>query len=161
MKKPVISLIACIGRNRELGYENDLIWKIPDDMAYFKAMTKGHAIIMGQRTFESIGRALPGRTNIVLSDDANFNPSDVIVARTMDEALKQAKDKETDEIFFIGGAFVYSQSIKFADKIYLTIVDDEAQADAFFPEYSDFDKLEKKSKGSYKGIDYNFVILSK
>jgi len=161
MKKPVISLIACIGKNRELGFKNDLIWKIPEDLAYFREVTKGHVVIMGQKTFESIGRPLPNRTNIVLSDDPNFSPQGITTVRSMNEAINQAEKIEDDEIFFIGGAYVYSQAIKFADKLYLTLVEDSAQADVFFPEYPSYKLLEKKGKGEYKGIKYEYLILTR
>ena len=157
----IISLIACVGNNRELGYKNDLIWKIPEDLAYFKKITKGHAVIMGQKTYESIGHPLPNRTNIVLSDNMDFHPDGVLVARSMDEAIEVAKENEKEEIFFIGGAFVYSQSIKFADKLYLTLVDASAPADAFFPDYSDFSILENVGSGEYKGISYKYVLCQK
>lgn len=161
MKKITISLIACVGKNRELGYKNDLIWKIPEDLAYFKQITNGKPIIMGQKTFESIGRPLPNRENIVLSKDKNFSPIGVRVAGSLDEALGIAKKLEKDEIFFIGGGFVYSQAIKIADKLYLTEVEDTAPADVFFPDYSDFDSIEKVGIGEYKGIKYSFLILTK
>ncbi len=161
MKRPIISIIACIGKNRELGYNNDLIWKIPEDLKYFKSVTSGHVVIMGQRTYESIGRALPERTNIVLSDKADFAPSDAIVARSMDDALSKANEYEEVEIFFIGGAYVYSQAIEFADRLYLTLVDDSAHADSFFPKYDEYVELEKVDQGSYKGIKYKFIVLEK
>ncbi len=156
-----ISLIACIGKNRELGYKNDLIWKIPDDLKYFKKMTKGHVVIMGQKTFESIGRALTGRINIVLSRSDNFSPSGVLVVGSMDQALDKARAVGDKEIFFIGGANVYSQAIKFADKLYLTLVDKNAKADVFFPDYTEFKTIEKVGKGEYKGIGYEYLILTK
>jgi dihydrofolate reductase len=161
MKKPIISLIACIGKNRELGYKNDLIWKIPEDLAYFKKTTQGHVVIMGQRTFESIGRPLPNRVNIVLSDEKKFKSKSVLVARSMDEAIDIARQKEKAEVFFIGGAYVYSQAIKFADKLYLTQVHESSKADVFFPDYSDFKQVEKVGQGEYKGIRYEYLILTK
>ena len=157
----IISLIACVGNNRELGYKNDLIWKIPEDLAYFKKTTKDHVIVMGQRTYESIGRPLPERINIVLSDDLSFHPDGVMVARSMDEVMELAKKHEKKEMFFIGGAFVYSQAIKFADKLYLTLVDEVAPADVFFPDYDDFEALEKVGEGRYKDIDYEYMIYAK
>jgi len=159
--KPLISLIACIGKNRELGYKNDLIWKIPEDMNYFKKTTRGHVVVMGQKTYQSIGKPLAGRINIVLSDDKKFSPEGVVIARSMDEALELARQNEKKEIFFIGGAYVYSQAIKFADKLYLTQVDDSAKADAYFPNYLKFKIIEKVGEGEYKGIKYAFLILKK
>lgn len=156
-----ISLIACIGKNRELGYKNDLIWKIPEDLAYFKKITKGHAVVMGQKTFESIGKVLPGRINIVLSRSDNFSPTGVSVARSMNDALELAKHKEKEEVFFIGGGNVYSQAIGFADKLYLTIVDSSAKADVFFPDYSEFKTIEKVGKSEYKGIGYEYLVLTR
>jgi dihydrofolate reductase len=159
--KQIISLIACVGKNRELGYKNDLIWKIPEDLEYFKRVTSGHPIIMGLKTYFSIGRPLPDRVNIVLSDDPKFSADGIKVAKSMEEALKIAEATQSNEVFFIGGGFVYSQAIKIADKLYLTLVDDSANADVYFPDYSQFTKVEKIGAGEYKEIAYKYLVFTK
>jgi dihydrofolate reductase len=158
--KPEISLIACIGKNRELGYKNDLIWKIPEDLKYFRDATTGKPVIMGLNTYYSIGKPLPNRLNIVLSDK-EVEIDGVSIARTLEDALRIARESKPSELFFIGGAYVYSQAIKIADKLYLTLIDDTSNADVYFPEYSDFKVVEKLGQGEYNRIKYEFLILKK
>lgn len=162
----IVSLIAAIGKNRELGKGNQLLFKIPEDMKFFKEKTNGHPIIMGRKTWESIGRALPNRTNIVISRDAN-NISDsnnqVIAASSIENAIARARDVDGgEEIFIIGGAQIYQQAIQFADKIYLTAVDaEDKDADAFFPDYSEFKKINSTRKSSDGNYSYAFIDLSR
>jgi len=132
--KPRVSLIAAIGKNREIGKDNQLLWHISDDLKRFKALTTGHPVIMGRKTFESIGRPLPNRTNIVVTRNADWVHQEVLVAHTMEEALSLAAEHGS-EAFVIGGEEIYKQAIPFADKLYLTLIEDEKEADAFFPEY--------------------------
>ena len=160
-KKVLISIIASVGKNRELGKDNDLIWKIPEDLKYFKKVTLGHPVIMGEKTFHSIGRSLPGRTNIVLSRNAEFSCKDCIAAGSIKDAIETARKIEGKEIFFIGGASVYGQAIDLADKIYLTIIDAEGDADVFFPDYSKFKKTKQVGGGSFMGISYRFIVFEK
>lgn len=157
-----ISLIAAIGKNRELGEGNKLIWKIPDDLKRFKEKTSGHPIIMGRKTFESIGRVLPNRTNIIVSRDSSYKVEGAIVVGSIDSALEQAKAKDSNEIFIIGGAKVFEQVINNADKLYLTKINSEApMADAFFPDYSSFKKIISIEKHNEDGLEYEFVNLEK
>lgn len=160
-KKVLISIIASVGKNRELGKDNDLIWKIPEDLKYFKKVTLGHPVIMGEKTFCSIGRPLPGRTNIVLSRNKDFSCDGCTIARSMEEAIKAARRIESEEMFFIGGASVYKQAINLADKIYLTVIDDEKKADVFFPDYSKFKKSKQVGGGNFKGISYKFMVFER
>src|SRR3989339_1909435 len=141
----MISIIAAIDKNRALGYQNKLLVHLPEDLAYFKKITSGHPVIMGQNTYVSIGRALPNRVNIVLSKNKDFQAQDCVVFDDLNKALEFAKSKNDNEIFFIGGASVYEQAIKLVDKIYLTIIDQEYQADVWFPDYSNF-KIIKETK---------------
>jgi len=133
-----ISLIAVIGKNRELGRGNKLLFQIPEDMKFFREKTKGHAIIMGRKTYESIGHPLPNRTNIIITRDSRYmihDPS-VRVVNSIDEALEYGKSVEKSEVFVIGGAQIYSLAMSYADKLYLTLVDSEVpDADALFPAY--------------------------
>lgn len=161
MNKPIISLIAAIGKNRELGLRNKLLWDIPEDMAHFKSVTLGHAVIMGQKTFESIGHALHGRTNIVLSRDPNFIADKCIVVDSIERALHEARQVEKEEIFFIGGASVYEQALGLADKLYLTLIHDEREADVYFPDYSTFIDRKKTGSGISSGIKFEFWEIKK
>lgn len=148
-----ISMIAAIGKNRALGLKNQLLWDIPEDMKHFRETTKGHPVIMGRKTFESIGRPLPNRTNIIVSRDQNYQQEGCITCTSIEEAIKEAKKHHSDEIFIIGGAQIYEQGMAFTDKLYLTVVDDEPTADAFFPDYSAFSKVISEKcmhNGKYK-----------
>ncbi len=161
MKKPIISLIAAIGKNRGLGFRNKLLWDIPEDMAHFKSVTMGHAVIMGQKTFESIGHALHGRANIVLSRDPNFIADKCIIVDSIEKALREARQVEKEEIFFIGGASIYEQALGLADKLYLTLIGDEREADVYFPDYSAFIDRKKTGSGISNGIKFEFWEIRK
>ena len=157
-----ISIIAAIGSNRELGKDNKLLWHIPEDMHHFKQITWGHPVIMGRRTYESIGHPLESRINIVLTKDpADLKDHDVLTAHTIEEAVSLGESRDTREIFFIGGGEIYHQAIKLADKLYLTVVAGKFDADTYFPDYSDFQKVLFKKEGKYKEYNYTFLELSK
>ena len=144
MNNPTISAVAAIGKNRELGKNGKLIWNIAEDMKHFKEITSGHAVIMGRKTYESIGRPLSNRTNIIITRNSDFTAQGCIVVQSIDEAISEAKKYDTQEVFIIGGGEIYKQAINLTNKLYLTIVNESAQADTFFPEYSDFSLFEKK-----------------
>lgn len=157
-----ISLIAVIGKNRELGRGNQLIFQIPEDMKFFREKTKGHVVIMGRKTYESIGHPLPNRTNIIITRDSRYmihDPS-VRVVNSIDEALEYGKSVEKSEVFVIGGAQIYQLAIPFADKIYLTVVNEIVKdADAFFPDYTEFKKVLFERPSRDKNYSYTFVDL--
>ncbi len=169
----MILLIACINKNRGLGFKNQLLYKIPEDLIFFKEKTAGHAVIMGKKTFESIGRPLPNRTNIIVTRDENFKAEQCVVCHSVDEALQKAsaspslspplrgEDEGGGEIFIIGGAQIYAQTIDKADRLYLTIVADVKKADAFFPAYDAFKQSSIISKGEHKGLKYQILEFSK
>jgi dihydrofolate reductase len=127
----IISLIAAMDENRGLGRENKLLCHLPADLKHFKALTLGKPIIMGRKTYQSIGRALPGRLNIVLSKQMN-TIDDVTVVDSLHQALLLTTD--SDEIFIIGGAKVFEEALPLAHQIYLTIIHAQLEADVFFPE---------------------------
>src|SRR3989344_3567649 len=141
MKESIISIIAAIGKNRELGKNNKLLWHIPEDLKRFKQLTFGHVIILGRKTYQSIGHTLLNRTNIIITRNTNFSISGAIITHSLDEALKIAKQKEKEEIFIIGGGLIYKEAINIADKLYLTLVDSTFDADTFFPDYSRFKNI--------------------
>lgn len=141
---PIINIIAAIGQNRELGKNNKLLWHYPEDMKHFRAKTSGHVVIMGRKTYQSIGRLLPNRTNIIITRNPDFKIEGAIVVHSLPQALERAKREEKEEIFIIGGAQIYQEAMPKADKIYLTLVPGTYDADAFFPDYSDFKKIVSK-----------------
>ncbi len=154
----MISIIAAIGENRELGKNNALLWDIPEDMQHFRAKTKGHAVIMGRKTYESIGHMLPDRPNIVVTKDKAWQPIEpVLIAHSLEDAIAVAKTKEREEIYIIGGASIYEQAVTIADKLYLTIVHRTfPDADTYFPKYERFTKLLNQKEGSGNGYTYTF-----
>lgn len=156
-----ISMIAAIALNRALGRDNKLLWNIPEDMKYFMAVTKGHAVIMGRLTFESIGRPLPHRVNIVITKDKLYKASGAVVCHSLEEAVEYGKQKETNEIFIIGGGQIYEQGMRFADRLYLTIVEGTFEADTFFPDYTDFNKIVSKKESKDATYTYTFLTLEK
>lgn len=156
-----ISLIAAISKNRVLGKGNDLIYKIPDDQKRFREITTGHVIIMGRKTFESIGRPLPNRTNIIITHNQNFSAPGCIVVKSLDEALNEAKKVETDEIFIVGGGQIFAEALPFANKLFLTIVDEDAEGDVYFPDYSAFNKITFEEEKTFNGLKYKNVNLEK
>lgn len=162
MKTPRISIIAAIGKNRELGKNNNLIWRIRDDLKRVKELTTGHPIIMGKKTYESIGRPLPNRTNIVLTQDKDHAPEGCVMVHSLDEAFEKAREVEEEEIFIFGGSYVYTQTIDMADRLYLTLIEDtDADADTFFPEYTKFTKVIEKEEHTQGDLAYSWVTLEK
>ncbi|MFZ2593462.1 MAG: dihydrofolate reductase [Minisyncoccia bacterium] len=163
--KPRISIIAAIGKNRELGKAGSekLLWHIPEDFAHFKKITLGKPVIMGLNTFRSLGKPLPGRMNIVLSKEPLVIEGVTVVA-SFQEAYAEAQKAGTDEIFNIGGASIYAQGLQDADRLYLTLIDaDFADADVFFPAYETlFTRTVKPpvTSGNEK-FCYQFVTLEK
>ena len=158
-----ISLIAVISKGkRAVGTKNGLLWNIPGDLPRFKKLTTGHTIVMGRKTYESIGRPLPDRTNIVITRNPDFKPEGVIVTSSIENALKIAKEKEQNgEIFVIGGGEIYKQALPFVDRLYLTIVDDEPVADTFFPDYSVFKKEIFKEEHPESTPTFTYLTLEK
>lgn len=129
----MVTIIAAIANNNVLGKDNQLIWHIPADLKRFKKETSGHHIIMGRKTFESLGRALPNRVNVIISRNLNYPaPGGCIVVSSLEEALEVAKNDTTP--FIIGGAQIYSEAIKIADKLDITHVYHDFEGDVFFPE---------------------------
>lgn len=130
----MISLIAAIGKNYELGKKNTLLWNMPRDMTHFRDTTRGHTVIMGQKTYESMGRSLPNRRNIVVTKNPEFKAEGVEVSNSLEDTVNLFKNSE-EEVFVIGGGEIYRQTIENADRLYITHVDVSfPDADTFFPE---------------------------
>lgn len=128
-----LALIAAVARNGVIGRGGEMPWRIPADLRYFKATTMGKPIVMGRRTFESIGKALPGRANIVVTRTADFTASGIEVAADLDQALAIAVGTGADEIMVIGGGEIYAAVLPHADRLYLTEVHMDAEGDVHFP----------------------------
>ncbi len=162
MNKVKVSIISAIAKDRGIGKDNKLLIHLSSDLKHFKKITKGHVIIMGQATYESIGHPLPNRINIILSLDNNYKVPNCFVFNSLSKALEFAREKEKEEIFFIGGASIYKQAIEFADKLYLTLIDKVFRADTYFPDYSNFKKIIKE-EGPFRenGVQYKFIELIK
>ena len=162
-KKPRLSVIAALATNRVIGIENRLPWRLPEDLAHFKALTLGHPILMGRKTFESLGRPLPGRTNIVITRNPDYCQDGYLVAASIPAAIARCAD--ADEIFFIGGAELYAQAIPLADRLYLTEVHIDAEGDAWFPDYdrSAFREVSRASHRGQKGdpLGFEFVVYER
>lgn len=159
MVTPKISIIAAISSNKALGKNGKIPWHISEDLKRFKSVTSGHVVIMGRKTFESIGRPLPSRINIVVTRVTNYQAAGCLVTHSLDQAIKIAKQKEKKEIFIIGGGQIYEQAISLADKLYLTIVEGNFEADTFFPDYSQFKKVTFEQSGESGNFKYKFLDL--
>jgi dihydrofolate reductase len=153
-----VSLVAAMGKNRELGFHNKLPWHLPDDLKRFKEVTRGHAVIMGRKTFESIGRPLPQRKNIVITRNATYAAPGCSVVHSIEDALREAADDA--EIFVIGGAEIYKLALPYANKMYLTFVEAAPQADAYFPEFnkSDWNVVREEAHAADAAHPYPFVF---
>ena len=158
----MIALVVAMAENRVIGKDNQLIWRLPADLKFFKNLTTGHPIIMGRKTFESIGKPLPNRTNIVITRQQDFEAEGCLVAHSLSEALMMAQQMDSD-IFVIGGAEIYKQAMFLADTIYLTEVHHEFEGDTFFPEIDTLLWIEtdrKEHQADEKNpYDYAFVTL--
>ena len=161
-----LGLIAAVARNGAIGKDNALLWHLPEDLKFFKRTTLGHPVIMGRKTFESIGRALPGRHNIVITRNAAWRHDGVDVAASLDAALALLADSTeplADEPFVIGGGEIYAQALPRADVIVLTEVDAEFDGDTFFPAWdrAAFIEAARESHTSPQGWPYHFVTYQR
>ena len=156
--------MAAIAANNALGKDNQLIWHLPADLKRFKKTTLNHAVIMGRKTYESLGKPLPNRTNILITRDKNYKAEGCVVAKSLKEALKAAL-KVDENPFILGGADIYTQAMPFADKLDITYVHHQFDADVFFPE---IDKTiwKETSRENFKAdennkYDYSFVTFER
>jgi Dihydrofolate reductase len=158
----MISLIVAMAKNQVIGKGGQLPWQLPADLAYFKRLTTGHPVIMGRNTFESIGKPLAGRKNIVITRDSNFQKEGCIILRSLDAALDFCNGKE---VFVIGGAQIYREFLPYADRLYITFINEAFAGDSFFPEF-DWSawRLISKIKGDkneQNPYDFSFLIYEK
>jgi len=161
----MISIIAAIGKNNELGKKNDLLFKLPADMKHFKEITSGHPVIMGRKTFESIGKILPNRRNIVITRDSNYKKENIEIAHSLNDAIFIFNNND-EEVFIIGGGEIYKQVFELADKLYITHIDaEDKDADTFFPEiipivWNEVSRQEHK-KDEKNPYAYTFSVYKK
>lgn len=153
----MISIIAAIGKNNELGKDNELVFHIKEDMQFFKNTTTNHSVVMGKKTFNSIGKPLPNRTNYVVTHHPENLPKEIKVISDLNDFLEKNKSSE-EEVFIIGGATIYQTALPYAKRLYLTEVDKTAPADTFFPTFnqSDYTKTILK-KGTENDLKYQIV----
>ena len=156
----MISLIAAVAKNRVIGKDNQLLWHLPEDMRYFRETTRGKAVIMGRKTWESLPdsfRPLPGRHNIVVSRNPSYQATGATLVTSLDEA--KSKAGEANEVFIIGGAELYKQAMQIADRLYLTEIANNFEGDAFFPEVLPqvWEEISRKSQQGTSGLEFSFV----
>lgn len=152
IKKPIISIVAAMAKNRVIGKDNGMPWHLPADLKHFKAVTLGKPIIMGRKTYESIGRPLPGRQNIVISRNPDYQLAGCDTVTSFQAAMQLVD--QVEEVMIVGGGFLYSQVLPVANKLYLTLIDLEVDGDTQFPEYEQLSLTEVKRK-SYQADDKN------
>ncbi len=162
--KPKVNIVVAITKkDAAIGNGGKLLFRISDDLKRFKALTRGHPVIMGRKTFESIGRPLSERTNIVITRNSDFRAEGVVIAKSLEEAVQKAGALDS-EIFVIGGGEIYKQALPLTDKLYLTIVESDAAGDVFFPDWrKDFTKetFREERRDEKTGLKYAWVNLER
>jgi dihydrofolate reductase len=160
----LISLLVAMDANRLIGKDNQLPWHLPQDLAYFKKTTLNHKIVMGRKTFESIGRPLPGRENIIVTRDQNYSQEECLVLHSIEDII-ELSDQSDEEIFVIGGAEIFQQILPYSDRLYITHIYHEFDGDTFFPETKEEEwemvKSEKGIRDEKNPYDYEFVVYEK
>ncbi|MDF2958422.1 MAG: dihydrofolate reductase [Paenibacillus sp.] len=160
-----ISMIYAMDEQRGIGIDNKIPWRLPEDMAFFRRTTSGHTVLMGRKTYESIGKPLPKRRNVILTRDSRFTAEGCEVVHSVEAALEQFRNEADEELFVIGGAEIYGLFMPHADRLYVTEIAHRFEADAFMPE---IDASEWKVSSRVKGIkddknpyDYEFVTYER
>jgi dihydrofolate reductase len=161
----IISSLVATNKDRIIGYENQIPWYLPADLKYFKKQTMGHHMLMGRKCYDSIGKPLPGRTNIIVTRDPFFIVSNCLIAHSIEEGILLAKKNNESELFIIGGGEIYKQSVHLWDKLYLTLVDITCDGDTFFPELN-MDEWKELSREDHKAdeknkMDYSFIVYER
>ncbi|GGG13955.1 dihydrofolate reductase [Lysinibacillus alkalisoli] len=156
----MISLIVAHDNNRVIGHQNKMPWHLPGDLQYFKKQTLGKPVIMGRKTFESIGKPLPERRNIVITRDKFYDAEGVALASSLEEALKLAGN--VDEIMVIGGEQIFTQALPLAERIYVTKINHEFEGDTHFPTYKDFHKVSEQAPiTADEGFTFTYAVYEK
>lgn len=161
--KPIIpvSLIAAISENRVIGRDNSMPWHLPEDLRFFKQQTLGKPVIMGRKTFQSIGKPLPQRPNLVVTRSCDWTADGVEVFGSLEDALEAARQLEPSEIIIGGGADIYKLALPYADKMYLTYIHKTIEGDTFFPEFdaSNWQETAREKRKSKAGVAFSWVTL--
>ncbi|MFM9836516.1 MAG: dihydrofolate reductase [Methylophilaceae bacterium] len=157
----IISLIVAMAKNRVIGINNTLPWHLPEDLKRFRALTTGHHIIMGRKTYESLGRLLPNRVTVIVTRNHSYIVDGALVAHSLEAAIKLSKND--DEVFIIGGAELYQEGLKVAQRLYITEVDLEVKGDAFFPDFdlSTWEETARATHASEKGFEFNYLTYKR
>ncbi|WP_342511744.1 dihydrofolate reductase [Sporosarcina sp. FSL K6-1522] len=158
----MISLLVAHDPNRVIGVNNELPWHIPEDLAYFKKISMGKAMVMGRKTYDSIGRPLPGRLSIIVTRNEAYTAEGAVVVHNLEEAIAKAKDY-ADEVMIIGGAEIFRLAIDIADRLYITAIDRAFDGDTFFPTYQDEWQCVSTSEQhvTEEGVPYSFLIYER
>lgn len=160
----MLSIIVAHDRNRVIGKNNQLPWHLPQDLAYFKKVTMGRPVIMGRKTHESIGRLLPGRENIVITRNKNYQADGCMIIHSLND-IRQLEKKFQGEIFIIGGAEIFEKTLHEVDRLYITYIDEEFEGDTFFPEINlnEWKEIsrEKGIKDEKNPYDYEFIVYER
>lgn len=156
-----LSSIVAIANNRVIGVDNTLPWHLPEDLKRFRALTMGHHIIMGRKTYDSLGRLLPGRTTVIVTRNPNYKVEGALVANSLEAAI--ALCKGDDEAFLIGGAELYQDGLKLSNRLYITQIDLSGTGDAYFPEYSlnEWQEISREAHVSEQGLSFNYVTYER
>ncbi len=156
-----LSIIVAVADNRVIGFNNTLPWHLPDDLKRFKALTMGHHIIMGRKTYESLGRLLPGRTTVIVTRNPHYTVDGAVVVNSLEDALEASQNDS--EVFLIGGAELYTLGLSFADRLYITEIHAEYAGDAFFPtiDYSSWHETSREQHTSGNNISYSYVVYDR
>ncbi len=158
----MISLIVAAAENNVIGKDNQIPWKLPDDMKFFREKTEGHPIITGRKNYEAMGRALPNRPNIVVTTQPDYDAPDCIVVPSVHEAIERAEDFEGDEIFVIGGGQIYREALPLADRIYYTKIHANIDGDVTFPEIneSEWQEIERVEHPADDRHQFPFTFIT-
>jgi len=156
-----LSLIVALAKNRVIGLNNTLPWHLPEDLKRFRQLTMGHHIIMGRKTYESLGRLLPGRHSVIVTRNRDYQVQGAIVVHSLEDAVKACGDDK--EAFLIGGAELYQQALGLANKLYLTQIDAEFTGDAFFPELDlrQWQLLQQQAYTSEQGLPFQYITYQR
>ncbi len=156
-----LSIIVAVAHDRVIGVNNTLPWHLPEDLKRFKALTMGHHIIMGRKTYDSLGRLLPGRTTVIVTRNESYQVEGALVANSLEDAIALCKDDE--EVFLIGGAELYQAGLKLAHKLYITEIELDVAGDAFFPALvsEEWAEMARESHASEKGLNFNYVTYTR
>lgn len=161
----MIAIVVAAAENNVIGKDNDLIWHLPADLKHFKNLTMGHPMIMGRKTYEAIGKPLPGRTSIVVTSQQDYKAEGCVVVHSLEEAIAKGRELDQVQVSIIGGANIYEQALRFTDKVYLTRIHHTFEGDAFFPELSENEwqvvAQQHHEPDAKKEYSYTFLTLDR